>query len=390
MVTHPEIVFVSLANRMFLKAIEVVDRLVPKRRAVVVRTLPDYCDQGRETVRALVERGISVVYLVDGLDRPRPPMEELPCEVRGARTLGGLVAYWRAKVVVHTHGVFGSIPGGRGKRFVNIWHGMPVKLLEHSTAVGHRQTDLTVATARVHADHLAATWDLAPERIVLTGLPRNDLLAGQVPEPPDWLAVKLEGRKLVLWMPTFRAGTGRDLARLSRSEGIDLGTETQFEGADLEAVDRLMGEVGALCIIKTHPLVPRRERVELPNTMVLGGPDLEVLGTTLYRLLAQADVLITDHSSVWIDFVLTGRPMVFTISDREQYGSDRGYYFDDLDALFPGPIVTRFADLAEPLRDALDGAPGWAGARAEALVTHHVHTDDGSAGRLADLIASQF
>ncbi len=376
----------SLANRLFLKAIEAVDRLVPKRGAVVIRTLPDYCDQGRETVRALVERGIPVVYLVDSVDHPRPPMSELPCQVRGARTIAGLVAYWRAKVVVHTHGVFGSIRGGRGKRFVNIWHGMPVKLLEHSTAVGHRQTDVTVATASVHADHLVATWDLTPDSVVLTGLPRNDLLAGPAPEPPEWLTSKLAGRKLVMWLPTFRSGVGR----VSRSEGVDLGNETQFEGADLAAVDRLMAELGAHCIIKTHPLAPRPERAELPNTTVLGGPDLEILDTTLYRLLAHAEVLITDHSSVWIDFVLTGRPMVFTISDREQYGADRGYYFDDLDALLPGPIVTRFADLADPLRDALDGGPGWADERAEALALHHVHTDAGSAARVADLVASQF
>jgi CDP-glycerol glycerophosphotransferase len=288
-------------------------------------------------------------------------------------------------VVVHTHGVFGSKPGGRGKRFVNVWHGMPVKLLEQSSIVGRNQTDVTIATSPLHAEHLAETWGLRSDQVAVTGLPRNDLLAGPPPLRPQWLAEVLGERKLVMWLPTFRTG----VRRVARAEGVDTGTDTQFEGADAAAVDRLMAELGAHCIVKAHPMAPQPERQDLPNLTILGASHLEELGTTLYELLAHADVLVTDHSSVWIDFLLTGRPMVFTISDREQYAADRGYYFDDLDSLLPGPIVTSFDELAEPLADALAGAAGWKAAREDALALHHVHTDDRSAERVADLIEAQ-
>ena len=36
-------------------------------------------------------------------------------------------------------------------------------------------------------------------------------------------------------------------------------------------------------------------------------------------LLLAADVLVTDYSSVLVDFALTGRPMVFFTPDLEHY-----------------------------------------------------------------------
>lgn len=373
------------ADQLLYRVIEMVDQVVPKAGAVAVRTLPDFCDQGRETVRALQRAGVPVTYLVDRPDRAAlPTARDLGCAVHGARSLAGLAAYWRAKVVVHTHGVYGSVRGGRGKRFVNVWHGMPVKLLEADTAVGHHQTDVTVATAPIHAEHLATTWRLSPDQVALVGLPRNDVLV-EPAEEPAWLIELLGGRPLVMWLPTFRTG----VRRVSRAEGTDLGIVTQFEGADLEAVDRLMGELGAHCIIKPHPMAPQPERTNLANVTVLAASHLEALGTSLYQLLAHADVLCTDHSSVWIDYLLTGRPMVFTISDREQYDADRGYYFDDLDALLPGPIVTTFDEMAEPLSEALAGGSQWSRVRAEALELHHVHHDARSADRLVELVMAQ-
>lgn len=374
------------ADRFFLRVVAIGDRVVPKSESVVVRSLPDFCDQGRETVRALLRRGVPTTYLVDSVDSVSLPTgADLGCRTLTTRSLAGMVAYWRAKVVVHTHGVYGSIPGAGGKRFVNIWHGMPVKLLEGETDVGRNQTDVTVATAPIHADHLARTWNLSTEQVALTGLPRNDVLASPG-EKPEWLRAELDGRPLVAWLPTFRTAA----RHAGRVEGRDLGTATQFSGGDLEAVDALMGELGAHCIIKVHPVAPQPERVDLANVTVLSGRHLDATGTSLYELLAHADVLCTDHSSVWIDFLLTGRPMVFTISDRDQYSSDRGYFFDDLEALLPGPIATTLDELAAPLADALAGGERWSARRAEALGVHHVHTDANSADRVADLVVAQF
>ena len=45
-------------------------------------------------------------------------------------------------------------------------------------------------------------------------------------------------------------------------------------------------------------------------------------------LLSAVDVLITDYSSIFFDFLPTGRPIVFYAFDLEDYAENRGLYFD--------------------------------------------------------------
>ena len=68
-------------------------------------------------------------------------------------------------------------------------------------------------------------------------------------------------------------------------------------------------------------------------------------------LLAAADVLVTDYSSVMFDYAVLGRPMVFFVQDLERYrDSLRGFYFD-FESTAPGPLVRTTARLVAVLRD---------------------------------------
>lgn len=373
-------------DRMMMAAISWGDRVVPKGTSVVVRTLPDLSDQGVAVVEALMrlDHPPRLTWLLD--DPSGPLASEFGCRVVRARSLAGVFAYWRAKVVVHTHGVFGSRPASARKIFVNVWHGMPVKRLDPGAEVALHQTDFTLATAPVHAEHLATTWDLPLDRVLLTGLPRNDLLLGSTsngatPLPPS-LAARVAGRPLVVWLPTYRTAVRGHL----RAEGVELGNVTQFEGADLAAVERMAGRLGIHVLIKVHPLAELPRVVESDHLTVWSTDDLHDHGVTLYPLLSVADVLITDHSSVWIDFLLTGRPMVFAISDLEEYRASRGHYFEDLSSLLPGPIAADLTELEALLAASIGGEDAWREARRRSLDMHHIYQDAASADRVATIV----
>lgn len=375
----------TLAERSLPAVVSFVDRLVPKRAAVVVRTSTTSDDQGREVLRALARVGVDeVTWLVS--DDASPVGREFDdlglCAPVVAVSAAGLAAYWRARVVVHTHGVFGSRSGARAKQFVNVWHGMPIKRLEPASLVGRHQSDLTIATAPVHAEHLAETWHLPLHRVVVTGLPRNDVLVDPDRVRPEAIEQVAHGRPLVVWLPTFRRQTGVG----GRVDGVDIAEPSQLEGGDGETANEMFARLGVHAVLKAHPLAPAPNQASYSHLDVWSDADLGRHALTLYELLASADYLVTDHSSVWVDFLLTGRPMVFAISDLSEYRTSRGFYFDDIEALLPGPLVTDLSGLEGALTELRKGGDAWEDLRAKSLDLHHVYRDAGSADRVANLV----
>ena len=68
-------------------------------------------------------------------------------------------------------------------------------------------------------------------------------------------------------------------------------------------------------------------------------------------LMAAADVLVTDYSSIMFDFSVTGKPMIFYVPDWDDYtGSGRGVYFDLADKA-PGPLCHTREEVIAALQD---------------------------------------
>ena len=67
----------------------------------------------------------------------------------------------------------------------------------------------------------------------------------------------------------------------------------------------------------------------------------------LYELLGMADKLITDYSSVYIDYLILDKPIGFFIPDLKKYSNDRGFYENNLNESLPGPILEQDNDLID-------------------------------------------
>lgn len=82
--------------------------------------------------------------------------------------------------------------------------------------------------------------------------------------------------------------------------------------------------------------------------------DLKKNKVTLYELLGSVDLLITDFSSISIDFILTQKPIAYLLSDFTRYQNTRGLCLpDNYDMFFPGPLITNYSELKSHIFESL-------------------------------------
>lgn len=320
-------VAVSIVLTLLRVGLRVLERVVPQTRSVVLSAYPETEGNGVEVARALVDRYAGrVVWLRDG--GPVPP-EVQALAARGLVLVpkaspAGLWAYLRAEAVLFTHGLYGS-PRLR-KPVVNIWHGDGPKGIAPSKNAGRMiESTYFVGSTPLFSHHQAATFGVPAERVLLTGNPRTDQLWR--PVGADRLAALGITLEFVVWMPTFR--TARAVGAMRAGGPV---TEDRAGLAELAAGLRAQGRQ---LVVKPHPM--DADRRAWPGAVTLDEADLSAAGVTLYELLGASSGLVTDYSSVWVDYLLTDRPIAFLVHDRDTY--DRPLHPADVLDWVPGEVV---------------------------------------------------
>lgn len=231
-------------------------------------------------------------------------------------------------------------------------------------SVIHRNyTDVAVSSEDMRGDY-AEAFGVPVERVRALGVPRTDVFFDADAVAAAARAVRArygiaEGRKIVLYAPTFR-GNGQLTATFD------------YAAVDWDGLrDRLRPEWAV--IVKMHPFV---------RPLTQARPDVRgIIDATgdreITELLMAADVLVTDYSSTIFEFALLHRPVVFFCPDLDQYTADRDFYYPFEDYII-GPVVRHGADLADAVRTArVDDAQ-------HAFLTRFMSACDGrSAARIA-------
>lgn len=130
-----------------------------------------------------------------------------------------------------------------------------------------------------------------------------------------------KGKKLALYAPTFRDNSADDSRIMAN-----------FDAA---AFNERFGEEYAL-LVRLHPQVHSETEIE-------GAVDMCDYENTL-ELMKLCDLLITDYSSICMDFAIQNKPVYFYAFDLERYEKDRAFYFD-YESYVPGPVAKDFQTL---------------------------------------------
>jgi CDP-glycerol glycerophosphotransferase len=271
--------------------------------------------------------------------------------------------------------------------YVNTWHGVPLKHMGFDVP-GGGPLSRNITRNFLNADYLVSANEFMTDTlyrqahrlqgifrgaVIEEGHPRIDRQVEAVADPApvrrllESRGVKIGDRQIVLFAPTWRGPTFQT-PHINASQLIHTVRELQ------ESLDSTRYVV----LLKVHQIVYRavRDRVGdkgflVPNDV----PTNLVLGVT--------DLLVTDYSSIFFDFVATGRPVVHFVPDLDDYRRGRGLYLAEAD--LPGPICESAPDLVEQVGKALAGPEK--SPRSEEAAATYAPKDDGSVcKRLVDVV----
>ena len=229
---------------------------------------------------------------------------------------------------------------------INLWHGVPLKKialldpnLKKAARIYFKKIFSENYTCILTTSHeliplMARSFTVSEDKIKVWGQPRNDglfqkndcreILGQLFPDLPEYT-------KTVLYAPTFR-----DYGQ------VQLFPFKDFDQKQLEA---FLDEKNMLLFIRTHV-------AEQGSAAPYLGKRIRFLGNEqaedVTGILNIFDCLITDYSSIYIDYLLTDKPMIFLPYDRQQYLDGRGMNFD-YDDVTPGPKPETFNDFLDAL-----------------------------------------
>lgn len=289
----------------------------------------------------------------------------------------------RAVLVSHSRRDVGLLGYSRLRRYVQLTHGVGPKTMGYAKRDADRPSldrETSTYAAVVCSSELEATfWErayhLPSSDIWPVGVPRNDRLV----EPADPRLAEqhpvLRGR-VVLYAPTFR-----DWALLEDYLPIP--------GMDPEALVALLEEHDATLLIRPHYYEAGAARATIDR---VGSPRVQPADDTVFgdtnELLKHVDVLITDYSSIYMDFLLLDRPVVFNPVDLAEYEAQRGFFFRYEDHT-PGAKTVTEAEFLAALDAELSGQDPYRQDRARTRELFFAHPSGGARERIMQRLAEQ-
>jgi CDP-glycerol glycerophosphotransferase len=194
---------------------------------------------------------------------------------------------------------------------------------------------LLISTSEFYAKNVSEpAYNTPMERITLSGYPKNDLFYKDIPgcsvfTDKQTLGIldihKSQGGKVIVYAPTFR----------------DM--DVQFKYADVidyRVLDQHLVANQMLLVIKSHASVGGLQDSDSYRNILFY--DNQKDG---YPLLKEADLLVTDYSSIYMDFLHCRKPVLYFVYDYTHYIENHREIQFDFHKMTPGPKAENYQQL---------------------------------------------
>ena len=315
-----------------------MNTIIPKKnKRIVLYSNWGFRDNLRTLYQYLVDNGYQEEYEIICASNDFYHLEKEK-DVKYVSIYRGLYYFLTSKYFFYSFGKY-PIKPAPNQMVVNLWHGMPLKKIGN-LEVGMEEIDYNFFTKLVSSSALftsimKAAFKAEDNQILLVGNIRNDEL------------FKKEKEKNIIWMPTYR--NSNNYHDSQEALIFSLGEE------DFSKIQQILSKHDYQLYIKLHPLEESRLHVQMnhSNIHLLTEEIISEQYDTLYTFLGTTSALITDYSSVFLDYYLLNRPVAFTINDYEEYKDKRGFVFEDVKSLMVGSVIRDSHDLLEFLESVM-------------------------------------
>lgn len=368
--------------------IALANRVIPKARTkVVLHSLVDVDDGVIAIIEELRARGWAATVLLEDRRREASVRAMTKTRVRTVpkKSVSGILQFLTARYVFTTEDVFGGFKPPSAQTLVMLWHGEPpTKVTSRFAGRPGLHGSYAPVCSTLGRAYRSAEFDIHPLRVPIVGAPRNDrMLRADGSRVRRQLLGPDADKTVLVWLPSFRVGRVNRL-RVDSAGVIHPGLP--FSAEDLQQLDGWLTAHDTRLVVKLHPHDLKRLSGDYKAIRVVDDSELLQHGLTLYTALPAFDGLITDVSSVWVDYLLLDKPMIFAFPDMEDYRRGRGLNLEPYEEWVPGPFAHTMDDLIRALGDLGQGRDTMAEERRRARARFHRFHDDRSAARLLDVV----
>ena len=382
---------------LFHRAVEVVYMRILRiycpvnKHLIILRSFPDYSDNARALAEYLVNNGYDTEYDIcfDVADIRKFKDKRLGVRFISCETALGLYRFrWiklvcTAKYLLFTHRpILIRERAGKEQLLVNLFHGNGYKERSIQQGKARAPYDYSIVSGDLFIKPMAHFWNIEEDRVLPIGFPRYNWLLSADKSAAEMVDSykKNHDSKVVIWMPTYR----------SDKKGVYNETESisQFPLVNTperwKKLDDTCREYNIVLLIKLHPF--QKEYIIpfecLGNIKEISDGVFSKADIPMYKFIAHTHALISDYSSISVDYLLVNRPMAFALEDFDAYKDSRGFVFEDPRVYMPGHHLYSFKDLECFLKDVSAGNDLYKEARREMRTVAIFQSDDYCKGLL--------
>ena len=320
----------------------------------------------------------NTILLTDN-ESQREEFTKIGVETKKLHSFSGFWILARAQKIVQDQGDFThplNLLLSRQEK-IQMWHGVPLKRLNRLFGITY---DWMISTSDyVNESSLKDVIDA--KNYSNLGYPRNDLLLKDHSVRDLVLcdrelydraknAFTNEKEKVIVYMPTHRESA----TSIGKSP-------TPLVPLDFESLNTFCSKNNLFIVVKLHPFVMQFQSNFVPPEGYSNICFHSSQGD-IYPLLKYTDLLITDYSSIYFDFLLLDRPIIFYNYDYEEYSSNMGGFVYNYEENAPGLKAKTQDELLKAITSSLLDRDLFIKQRKLVKTRFHTHQDENSSNRI--------